>query len=124
MTRTGRLARRRADRGPDRWVTSSVRRSSPGWWTVARLVLPALLVLAGSVLPTWAAEPSPVTEPSSPESVGPVASPIVGGRVDARSEGEGPGLAGDPLTILAAVVLLGCAAAAGTAIVVRLTRDG
>ena len=41
---------------------------------------------------------------------------------DLRSEGEGPGLVGNPLLILVAVVGLGLATAGGTALMVRLTR--
>jgi hypothetical protein len=41
---------------------------------------------------------------------------------DLRSEGEGPGLVGNPLLILLAVVLLGLATALGTAVLVRLAR--
>ena len=41
---------------------------------------------------------------------------------DLRSEGEGPGLVGNPLLILMAVVLLGLATALGTVVLVRLTQ--
>jgi hypothetical protein len=41
---------------------------------------------------------------------------------DLRSEGEGPGLVGNPLLILGAVVLLGFATAVATAIIARLLQ--
>ncbi len=41
---------------------------------------------------------------------------------DLRSEGAGPGLVGNPLLILGAVVLLGLATALVTAVLLRLTR--
>lgn len=41
---------------------------------------------------------------------------------DLRSEGEGPGLVGNPLLILFAVVALGVATMAATALLVRLAR--
>jgi len=41
---------------------------------------------------------------------------------DLRSEGEGPGLVGNPLLILAAVVGLGLVTALVTVLVVRLAR--
>jgi hypothetical protein len=43
---------------------------------------------------------------------------------DLRSEGAGPGLVGNPLLILGAVVLLGLATAAVTVVVLRLSRRG
>jgi hypothetical protein len=41
---------------------------------------------------------------------------------DPRSEGEGPGLVGSPLLILAAVVALGLATALLTIVIVRVTQ--
>lgn len=41
---------------------------------------------------------------------------------DLRSEGEGPGLVGNPLLILVAVVGLGLASAGVTVLLARLTR--
>ena len=55
--------------------------------------------------------------------VDPSPEPVVGGPVDPRSDGEGPGLAGEPLVILAGVFLLGVIAAGGTLAYVRLTRE-
>ena len=43
---------------------------------------------------------------------------------DLRSDGEGPGLVGNPLLILLAVVGLGLATAAVTVLLVRVTRRG
>jgi hypothetical protein len=86
-----------------------VQPARPGALVLGLLV--SALVMLGAARPPVAVgvEPSP--------------SPIVGGPVDPRSEGEGPGLEGEPLIILAAVVLLGAAAAAGTVVYSRLTRD-
>ncbi len=47
----------------------------------------------------------------------------VAGPVDPRSSGEGPGLRAEPLLVLAAIALLGLAAAGGTALYVRVTRE-
>lgn len=70
----------------------------------------ALLVLAAVSL---GADPaaSPTTLPAEVLTSG-----------DLRSEGEGPGLVGNPLLILLAVVLLGLVTALGTLLLVRLTR--
>ena len=43
---------------------------------------------------------------------------------DLRSEGEGPGLVGNPLLILFAVVALGAVTVGVTVLVARLTRRG
>ena len=42
---------------------------------------------------------------------------------DPRSNGQGPGLVGSPVAILIGVVLLGAAAAGGTLLYLRLTRE-
>jgi len=52
----------------------------------------------------------------------PTAVPAVFEGGDLRSEGEGPGLVGNPLLILLVVLGLGLATAAVTALVVRLTQ--
>lgn len=52
----------------------------------------------------------------------PTAVPAVFEGGDLRSDGEGPGLVGNPLLILLAVLGLGLATAAVTALVVRLTQ--
>jgi hypothetical protein len=67
----------------------------------------ALLALALLPLVVAAASPEP-----------PVISPG-----DPRSEGEGPGLVGDPLLVLMGVVLLGALASGITLLVLRLTRE-
>jgi hypothetical protein len=84
----------------------------------AALVL--LVVLAMSApAPASAAEASSTGSPSaSPSASG----SIVGGG-DARSEGEGAGLAGQPLLVAAGVVVLGIAAAVGAATFARVRRD-
>ena len=74
------------------------------------LAVAAALVLA---LATLAADPSLL--PTAP----PVAL-LEGG--DLRSEGSGPGLVGNPVLILGAVVGLGLATAAATVLLVRLTH--
>lgn len=82
----------------------------------AGLLLAALtLALAAVVL---AAEPTSIPAP-------PTAAPVEvleGG--DLRSDGEGPGLVGNPLLILFAVVVLGTVTVGVTALVTRLTRRG
>jgi hypothetical protein len=83
------------------------------------VVLAAAILLATAVTlavaaPILSASPSP----------GATATPlpiIVPG--DPRSEGEGPGLVGSPLAVLAGVIVLGVAAAVVTALVVRLARQ-
>jgi len=56
-------------------------------------------------------------------SLAPTPVPGVGGQVDPRSSGEGPGLEAEPLIVLAGVVVLGAVAAGGTLLYVRVTRD-
>lgn len=68
--------------------------------------LMALLMLAASAI---GAEPS-----AAPADL------LEGG--DLRSEGEGPGLVGNPLLIVGAVLALGLATALLTALMARLTR--
>jgi len=72
------------------------------------------MVAAGSLVAlAWGADPSAI----------PSAAPVVvleGG--DLRSDGAGPGLVGNPLLILGAVVALGVATAVVTFAVARLTR--
>ena len=71
----------------------------------AVLALLALLLVAAVAL---GAEPTPV--------------PVLFESGDLRSDGEGPGLVGNPLLILLVVLGLGLATAAVTALVVRLTQ--
>jgi len=71
----------------------------------AVLALLALLLVAAVAL---GAEPTPV--------------PVLFEGGDLRSDGEGPGLVGNPLLILLVVLGLGLATAAVTALVVRLTQ--
>jgi hypothetical protein len=95
------------------------RRSLPG----ARAA--AWLVLAWALLVGAAVASSPATDAQSPAATpAPAPTPAgVAGPVDPRSSGEGPGLEAEPLIVLAGVVLLGLAAAGGTALYVRLTRE-
>ena len=82
------------------------------------LVLALCLAVAAAVVvavATLAADPSLL----------PTASPVAlleGG--DLRSEGSGPGLVGNPLLILGAVVALGVGTVLVTLLVARLTRRG
>jgi len=72
----------------------------------------ALAILAGAAIGLGA-------DPTASPSVVP-ADVLASG--DLRSEGEGPGLVGNPLLILVAVVGLGLVTAAVTVLLVRLTR--
>jgi hypothetical protein len=78
------------------------------------LAVAAVLLLA---VATVAADPSamPGLDPGTGTS-----GLLQGG--DPRSDGEGPGLVGNPLLILLAVVALGLVTVAVTALVARLTR--
>jgi hypothetical protein len=80
---------------------------------VASLSLAGAL-LAGGVAMAVAQDPGP----SPASTAAPVAGPV-----DPRSEGEGPGLEAEPLLVLIGVVMLGAAAAGGTLLYLRLTRD-
>ena len=93
---------------------------TPGALVVARWLVLAWVVLVGLAIATSAAAlaQAPGTSPApGPTPAG------VGGPVDPRSSGEGPGLEAEPLIVLAGVVLLGLAAAGGTVLYVRLTRE-
>jgi hypothetical protein len=78
---------------------------------VIRLVAVAVLALALLL----------VGGPGLAAAASPDATPGPGGGGDPRSVGEGPGLVGDPLFALVAVVSIGLAAAALTALYVRAT---
>jgi hypothetical protein len=78
-----------------------------------RSLLPAL-TLAGVALLVLAVGAAAADPTAVPLEV------LAGG--DLRSEGEGPGLVGNPLLILLAVVGLGLVTAAVTGLLVRLTR--
>jgi hypothetical protein len=69
----------------------------------AAIAVPAWLAVAAA---TSAASPSP---------------PAAGG--DPRSAGQGPGLVGDPLFAILAVVVIGVLAVIATLVYVRLTAD-
>lgn len=77
---------------------------------VVVLAAMATLVLAAAALGADAS-PAPSLTPTAV---------LEGG--DPRSEGEGPGLVGNPILILGAVVLLGLATAGFTVLLIRL-RD-
>lgn len=72
----------------------------------------ALLVLVLLALATVASAAEPTSVPTEL---------LEGG--DLRSEGEGPGLVGNPLLILLAVVGLGLVTAGATALLARLVRS-
>jgi hypothetical protein len=73
---------------------------------LVRAILAALVVWSIAIAPLAAASPDP-----SP--------PAAGG--DPRSEGEGPGLVGQPLLAIGGVIGLGLLSAAATLAYVRLT---
>ena len=73
----------------------------------------ALVALLGLAALSLGADPT-ATPSASPTEV------LTGG--DLRSEGEGPGLVGNPLLILLAVAGLGLATVAVTVLLVRLTQ--
>ena len=77
----------------------------------------AVALVAGSGVASLAQDAGSSPAPSPTPAGG------VSGPVDPRSTGEGPGLEAEPLIVLLGVVGLGLAAAGGTAIYVRLTRD-
>jgi hypothetical protein len=88
---------------------------------LAVLLLGTLGALGGGMV----AAADPTAAPGSPIAPSPATTPggDVAGQVDSRSAGEGPGLQVEPLMVLIGVVLLGAAAAGGTWLYVRLTRE-
>lgn len=78
----------------------------------------AAAVLAGGASVVVAQDPT-AAAPSPVASAG----AQVGGQIDPRSSGEGPGLEAEPLIVMAGVILLGLAAVGGTLIYVRVTRQ-
>jgi len=78
----------------------------------------AAAVLAGGASAVVAQDPaSAIATPAPP------AGSDVGGQVDPRSSGEGPGLEAEPLIVLAGVIILGLSAVGGTLLYVRVTRE-
>ncbi len=84
---------------------------------MSRRLLPALLV--GALLVALLAAAALGADPTAGPSMTPTTL-LEGG--DLRSEGEGPGLVGNPLLILGAVVLVGAATAAVTVLMARLLQ--
>ena len=86
-----------------------------GWRAVVVAPLLALALVGGAGAAVLAQDPAAT----------PAATPAggVSGPVDPRSTGEGPGLEAEPLIVLLGVIGLGLAAAGGTVLYVRLTRD-
>jgi hypothetical protein len=82
------------------------------------LLVGLLLVLAVTGLAASALADDPSFVPDEPTA--PPIELLEGG--DLRSEGEGPGLVGNPLLILVAVVALGAATVGTTVLLVRLTQ--
>jgi len=103
----------------------------PGTLALGAVMAIALLIPAAPQSTIGASGPSPspgigVTEAvsasaSSPSASSPPASssPAIVEGGDPRSEGEGPGMVGDPLLVLLGVVLLGLATAAVTVVAAR-----
>ena len=81
----------------------------------ARTLLATMVLATLLLMPTAAARAQYPAASSDPGVIG---------SGDPRSTGEGPGLVGNPLVIALGVVLLGVVAAGGTAVYLRLTRDG
>jgi hypothetical protein len=82
------------------------------------LALGLAVVTAGLLVAlALGAEPSP-----APTAFAPTAPAVVIESGDLRSEGTGPGLVGDPLLILGAVVVLGLGTAALTLLIARLAQ--
>jgi hypothetical protein len=77
--------------------------------------VPALALALSAVLLVWVA-----TVAADPTAAPTAQAELAAG--DLRSEGAGPGLVGNPLLILGAVVVLGLATALATAVLLRLTR--
>lgn len=86
---------------------------------MTRLLAVAVLGLALVLLLLPAV--GPMGGPGLVAAASPDGTPGPGGAGDPRSEGEGPGLVGDPLFALALVIGIGIAAAGLTAIYVRAT---
>jgi hypothetical protein len=85
-------------------------------WLLVLLSTTAVLAQVGS--PTG--EVSAGASATAPAT----ASPSVGGVIetgDPRSEGEGPGLVGEPLLVLAGIVLVGLATVIVTIVIARTT---
>jgi hypothetical protein len=84
---------------------------------VTRVLAGAALALARRLLPAV----GPIGGPGPVAAASPDVTPGAGGAGDPRSEGEGPGLVGDPLFALALVIGIGVVAAGLTALYVRAT---
>jgi len=83
--------------------------------THLRRLVPALALALSAVVLVW------VTALAADPTAAPTAQAVLAAG-DLRSEGAGPGLVGNPLLILGAVVVLGLATALVTAVLLRLTR--
>jgi len=78
------------------------------------------LMLVALLLVLAVGRPSLGAEPTQPTAASPA--PVVG-TGDSRSDGGGPGIVGSPVAIAVGVILLGAITAAGTLLVVRVTRS-
>ncbi len=98
-----------------------------------RLLAGTLLVLAlalpsGPAAIAIGASPAPSALPAAADGPGPSGEPVASaaplpeGAIDPRSSGEGPGLRGGPLEVLAVVLVAGLASAGITAAWVRVVR--
>ncbi len=117
-----------APRAAHRRVISRWSRPWHGGGIRVAVVLAFVLGLWLVTAPTGVGASSPVgvtaTLPTAPSAAAsPGASPGIIETGDPRSNGQGPGLVGSPVAILIGVVLLGAAAAGGTLLYVRLTRQ-
>ena len=92
--------------------------SWPGFASRAAAALVAALLVATLLLLLLAVAAGAADAAPSPSASAAVL--LEGG--DLRSEGAGPGIAGNPLLVLAAVVVLGAATALVTAVLARLAR--
>jgi len=82
---------------------------------MGRLLVIALAVMAVLLVPATTSAQAPGTPAPA------VTTPPMVGSGDSRSDGEGPGIVGSPVTIAAGVVVLGLLTALGTVLVVRVT---
>ena len=117
-----------AKRTTNRRVTAGLSRRWPPRGIRVAVAMAIVLGLWLVSAPTGVGASSPVgaaaTLSPAPSAVAsPAASPGIIETGDPRSNGQGPGLVGSPVEILIGVVLLGAAAAGGTLLYVRLTRE-
>lgn len=101
------------------WIASHDRTALRVAGLAQLLIGVVLLAVALAVMPAAAQSPTGTLGPAATA----IPSPAIIGTGDPRSDGQGPGLVGDPLFIALGVVGLGLLAAGTTALYVRFTRD-